>query len=210
MAKLFELRFDAHTDEIETAYKAFQSRYTLKKRILYTFVYLIVLILGVDLIVKNPTGLPGYIASGLAAGILLFNWIKPITIRKKLVQTLSALDDELYTASFYDDRIEIETVIEKTEEATETVVLTATGVYPAEEGSPAANAASAEAAEKADEPIPKTVYRLSETELFFEERDGLFLLFVNRSYIHTIPIRCLTEEQAARIRTYFEEKLTIQ
>lgn len=210
MAKLFELRFDAHTDEIETAYKAFQSRYTLKKRILYTFVYLIVLILGVDLIVKNPTGLPGYIASGLAAGILLFNWIKPITIRKKLVQTLSALDDELYTASFYDDRIEIETVIEKTEEATETVVLTATGVYPAEEGSPSANAASAEAAEKADEPIPKTVYRLSETELFFEERDGLFLLFVNRSYIHTIPIRCLTEEQAAQIRTYFEEKLTIQ
>lgn len=214
MAKLFEVRFDAHTDEIETAYKAFQSRYTLKKRILYTFVYLIVLVLGVDLIVKNPTGLPGYIASGLAAGILFFNWIKPITIRKKLVRTLSELDDEIYTASFCDDRIEIETVIEKAEdeEATETVVLTATGVYPAEEGSPAAEAAAEaeKSAEKADEPIPKTVYRLSETEIFFEEKDGLFLLFVNRSYIHTIPTRCLSEEQAARIREYFEEKLTIQ
>lgn len=225
MAKLFELRFDAHTDEIETAYKAFQTRYTLKKRILYTFVYLIVLVLGVDLIVKNPTALPGYIASGLAAGILFFNWIKPITIRKKLVRTLSELDDETYIASFYEDRIEIETVIEKTEAETETVVLTASGVYPAEEGSPAAEAAAAEAAtaeaaaeaaseaaekaEKADEPIPKTVYRLSETELFFEEKDGLFLLFVNRSYIHTIPVRCLTEEQAARTREYFEDKLSI-
>lgn len=216
MAKLFELRFDAHTDEIETAYKAFQTRYTLKKRILYTFVYLIVLVLGVDLIVKNPTALPGYIASGLAAGILFFNWIKPITIRKKLVRTLSELDDETYIASFHEDRIEIETVIEKTEAETETVVLTASGVYPAEEGSPAAEAAAAEAAskaaekaEKADEPIPKTVYRLSETELFFEEKDGLFLLFVNRSYIHTIPVRCLTEEQAARTREYFEDKLSI-
>lgn len=215
MAKLFELRFDAHTDEIETAYKAFQTRYTLKKRILYTFVYLIVLVLGVDLIVKNPTALPGYIASGLAAGILFFNWIKPITIRKKLVRTLSELDDETYIASFYEDRIEIETVIEKTEAETETVVLTASGVYPAEEGSPAAEAAAeaaseaAEKAEKADEPIPKTVYRLSETELFFEEKDGLFLLFVNRSYIHTIPVRCLTEEQAARTREYFEDKLSI-
>lgn len=215
MAKLFELRFDAHTDEIETAYKAFQSKYTLKKRVLYTVVYLIVLALGIDLILKNPTGMPGYIATGLAAGILLFNWIKPVTIRKKLVQTLSALDDETYTASFYDDKIVIETVIEKknTDEPTETVALTASGVYPVEEGSPAAKVAAAKAADEAsenpDEPIPKTVYPLSETEVAFEEKDGLFLLFINRSYIHTIPLRCLSEEQAARTRAYFEEKLTI-
>ena len=215
MAKIFELRFDAHTDEIETAYKAFQNKYTLKKRILYTFVYLIVLVLGVDLILKNPTGMPGYIATGLAAGILLFNWIKPITIRKKLVQTLSALDDETYTASFYDDKIVIETVIEKkdADEPTETVALTASGVYPVEEGSFAAEAAAAKAAaedaEKSKEPIPKTVYLLSETEVAFEEKDGLFLLFINRSYIHTIPLRCLSEEQAAQIRAYFEDKLSI-
>lgn len=210
MAKLFELRFDAHTDEIETAYKAFQNKYTLKKRILYTFVYLIVLVLGVDLILKNPTGIPGYIATGLAAGILLFNWIKPLTIRKKLVQTLSELDDETYTASFYDDKIVIETVIEKknADGATETVALTASGVYPVEEKSLAAEAAE-KTEEKSDEPIPKTVYLLSETEVAFEEKDGLFLLFINRSYIHTIPLRCLSEEQAAQTRAYFEEKLSI-
>ncbi len=215
MAKLFELRFDAHTDEIETAYKAFQNKYTLKKRILYTFAYLIVLVLGVDLIVKNPTGIPGYTATWLAAGILFFHWSKPLTIRKKLVQTLSELDDETYTASFYDDKIVIETVIEKknADKPTETVALTASGVYPVEEGSLAAKAAAAEAAteaaEKADEPIPKTVYPLSETEVAFEEKDGLFLLFINRSYIHTIPLRCLSEEQAAQTRAYFEEKLSI-
>lgn len=209
MAKQFELRFDARTDEIETAYKAFQSKYTLKKRILYTAVYLIVLILGIDLILKNPEGMPGYIAAGLAAGILLFNWIKPLTIRKKLVRTLSELDDETYIASFYDEKIVIETVIRKKNEnenepETETVAITASGVYPVGEESPAA-----QAAEKADEPIPKTVYPLAETEIAFTEKDGLFLLFVNRSYIHTIPLRCLSEEQAAQTRAYFEEKLTI-
>lgn len=209
MAKLFELRYDARTDEIEAAYKAFQNKYTLKKRILYTFVYLIVLVLGVDLILKNPSGLPGYIATGLAAGILLFNWIKPLTIRKKLVQTLSSLDDETYTASFYDDKIEIETVIDKRapDEPTETVVLTAAGIYTAEEGSPADEAAKK--TEQTDEPVPKTVYRLSETELSFEEKDGLFFVFVNRSYIHTIPLRCLSEEQTGQIREYFSEKLSI-
>ncbi|MCM1335338.1 MAG: hypothetical protein NC084_02345 [Bacteroides sp.] len=218
MAKLFQIRFDARAEEIETAYKAFQSRYALKKKILYTVVYLIVLVLGVDLIVKNPTGIAGYIAAGLSAGILLFNWIKPVMIRKKLVKTLAELDDETYTASFYDDRIEIETVIEKNEndkdkdKDKETIAITASGVYPVEEGSLAAEEAKkaeAENEKKQNEPIPKTVYRLAETEIFFEEKDGLFLLFVNRSYIHTIPGRCLAEEEKARLKEYFDEKLTI-
>ncbi len=205
MAKLFQIRFDARTNEIETAYKAFQTRFTLKKRILYTVVYGIVIVLGVDLILKNPTGLPGYIATGLAAGILLFNWIKPLTVRKKLVQTLSELNDETYIASFFDDRIEIETVVEKTpEEQTETVAISNTGIYKVEEGSEAAKELAQHPAEQ--EEIPKTVYPLAETELCFEEKDGLLFLFVNRSYIHTIPLRCLSDEETERVRAYFSEK----
>ncbi len=203
MAKLFQISFDARTDEIETAYKAFHTRYTLRKRVLYTIVYIIVIVLGVDLIIKNPTGLPGYIATGLAAGILLFNWIKPVLIRKKMLRTLSELDDETYTATFFDDRIEIETVIEKNAE-TEVVAISTTGVYAVEEGSKAAE----ELAEKpfVQEQIPKSVYPLAETELFFEEKDGIMCLYINRSNIQTIPLRCLTDEQAEQVREYFKSR----
>lgn len=203
MAKLFQINFDAKTAEIESAYKTFQNKYALKKQIIYTFVYLIVIVLGVDLIIKNPTSPAGYIATGLAAGILLFNWIKPVTIRKRLMKTLSELNDEAYIMSFYDTKIEIETIIDKSA-PTETIAITSSGVYTVEEGSEAAKEMPADAVK--DEEIPKTVYQLSETDISFTEKDNLFMMFVNRSYIHTIPLRCLSEAEQEQVRSYYTEK----
>jgi len=203
MAKLFEITFDAKAEEIEVSYKAFQNKYALRKRVIYTFVYLIVLVLGIDLIIKNPSSIAGYIASGLSAGILLFNWIKPITIRKKLIKTLSELNDETYTMSFYDAKIEIETVIDNSA-PTETVAITTSGIYTVEEGSEAEKELADKPIETED--IPKTVYNLSETEICFSEKDGLIMMFVNRSYIHTIPKRCLTDEQIKLIEAYYTDK----
>lgn len=203
MAKLFQINYDASSGEIETAYKAFQTKYALKKRIIYTIIYAIVIVLGVDLIIKNPSSPAGFIATGLAAGILLFNWIKPVTIRKRLIRTLDELNDETYTMSFFDTKIEIETVIDKTA-PTETVAITSTGIYTVEEGSEAEKEIPAEAIK--DEEIPKTVYHLSETDICFEEKNDLFMVFVNRSYIHTIPMRCLSDSEKEQVRNYFTEK----
>ena len=204
MAKLFQITFDATNEEIAQAYSAFQAKYTMRKRIIYTVVYLIVIVLGVDLILKNPTGLPGYIATGLALGILLFNWIKPVTIKKKLMKTLEELGSETYVMSFYDNKLEVETIIDKNAE-TETVAITSTGIYTVEEGSEAAKELAQNPA-PAEEKIPKSVYNLSETEICFEEKDGLFMVFFNRAFIQTIPARCLSDEEQARVRNYFEEK----
>lgn len=203
MAKQFQITFNANPEEIEVAYKAFQNKYALRKRIIYTIVYLIVLVLGIDLIIKNPSSIAGYIASGLSAGILIFNWIKPVTIRKKLIKTLSELNDETYIMSFYDTKLEIETIIEKSEQ-TETVAITTSGVYTVEEGSEAEKQLSEN--EPVTEEIPKTVYNLSETEITFMEKDELIMMFVNRSYIHTIPKRCLSEEDIKLIEAYYTDK----
>lgn len=203
MAKLFSITFDANTEEIAEAYTAFQNKYTLRKKIIYTVVYLIVVVLGIDLIIKNPSSPPGYIATGLAAGILLFNWIKPITVKKKLMKTLSELDDETYVMSFYDDKLTVETIMDKTAE-TETVAITSTGVYTVEEGSEAEKELMENPPK--EEEIQKSVYKLSETDIFFEEKNGIFMVFLNRSFIQTIPARCLSEEEQQQVRSYFEEK----
>lgn len=203
MAKLFSITFDANTEEIAEAYTAFQNKYTLRKKIIYTVVYLIVVVLGIDLIIKNPSSPPGYIATGLAAGILLFNWIKPITVKKKLMKTLSELDDETYVMSFYDDKLTVETIMDKTAE-TETVAITSTGVYTVEEGSEAEKELMENPPK--EEEIQKSVYKLSETDIFFEEKNGIFMVFLNRAFIQTIPARCLSEEEQQQVRSYFEEK----
>ena len=80
------VRFDNTPAEIEAAYKAFQTKYALKRKLIYTIVYLIVVVLAADLIVKDMTNPTGYIAGGLALGILVFNWIKPVLIRRKMMQ----------------------------------------------------------------------------------------------------------------------------
>ena len=101
MEENFSLRFDMSNDEIEKAYIKFQNTFTLKKKIIYTIVYLIVIVLGVDLIIKNSSSPFGYIATGLAAGILLFNWIQPILIRKKMLSILGDMGQETYIMSFF-------------------------------------------------------------------------------------------------------------
>lgn len=203
MAKLFSITFDANTEEIAEAYTAFQNKYTLRKKIIYTVVYLIVVVLGIDLIIKNPSSPPGYIATGLALGILLFNWIKPVMVKKKLMKTLSELGDETYVMSFYDDKLTVETIIDKSAE-TETVAITSTGIYTVEEGSEAEKELKENPPK--EEEVQKSVYKLSETDIFFEEKNGIFMVFLNRSFIQTIPARCLSEEEQQQVRSYFEEK----
>ncbi len=207
MEELFKVTFDAKTEEIEKAYITFQNRFSLRKKIIYTVVYAIVIVLGIDLILKNPSGPAGYIATGLALGILVYNWVKPVLIRKKLVTTLSELNDETYTASFFDDRIEIETVISEDDAETEIVAVTSKGVYKVEEGSDAMKELEENPELLKDETKPeKTVYKLAETEILFEEKDELFLIFVNRAYIHTIPKRCLSDIEQQQLKTYFGDK----
>lgn len=204
MAKLFQIEFDSTTEEIGKAYKIFQNKYALKKKILYTIIYIIVLILGIDLIFKNPTSPAGYIASGLSLGILLFNWIKPELIRKKLMKNLAELDNnERYIMSFYDTKLVVQTIIDKSQ-PTETVAITSKGVYTVEEGSEAEKEMPADAIK--DEEIPPTTYNLSETELCFYEKEDLLMIFINRSYIQTIPLRCLSAEQLEQVRGYYTDK----
>ncbi|MBR5089588.1 MAG: hypothetical protein IK093_09170 [Ruminiclostridium sp.] len=200
--------FDNTPEEIEAAYKAFHNKYTLKKKLIYTVIYLIVVVLAVDLIIKDMTNPAGYIAGGLGLGILVFNWIKPVLIRRKMMQGLAELGtDERYTMTLYDDRIEIETEITSAEQETETVAITTHGVFPVEEGSDAAK----ELAEhpelvRDDTQIEKTVYRLTETEICMSDRHDLLLMFVNRSYIHAVPKRCLSADEVLAFKAYFEEK----
>ena len=203
MAKLFSITFDAKTEEIAEAYTAFQNRYTLRKKIIYTVVYLIVVVLGIDLIIKNPANPAGFIATGLAAGILLFNWIKPLTVKKKLMKTLSELNDETYVMSFYDDKLVVETIIDVSAD-TETVAITPTGVYTVEEGSEAEKELTENPPK--EEEIQKSTYNLSETEIFFEEKNGIFMVYFNRAFIQTIPVRCLSADEQQQVRSYFSEK----
>ena len=207
-SEILKVRFDNAPAEIEAAYKAFHDKFPLRRKIIYSVIYLIVIVLAADLIIRNPTSPMGYIAGGLSLGILVFNWVKPVLIRKKMMQGMADLGtDETYNMTLFDDRIEIETEVTPADAQTETVAITAHGVFPVEEGSNAAKELAEHPELLKDETqIAKTVYRLAETEIFMADRKDLLLIFVNRSYIHAVPKRCLGDKEILDFKSYFEEK----
>ena len=210
MKEILKISYDNTTEEIEEAYKNFQNYFLLKKKIIYTVIYLIVLVLAADLVIRDNTNVMGYAAGGLALGIMIFNWVKPVLIRRKMINTLSQLGtDETYMISLFEDRVEVETVITP-EDKTETVAITRHGVFPVEEGSEAAKELEEHPELIKDETqTEKSVYRIAETELLLRETPDLLILYVNRALFHTIPKRCLGTDELLSFKSFFEERAMI-
>ena len=100
------------------------------------------------------------------------------------------MNPEEYTAAFYDDKIEIDTVIK-----------------------PKANEVRVKIDEQADDeaisPL-KTTFVLGDDLLEFIENDESLLLVFNRQQIYCFPKRCLSVEQEDKVRDFLTEKLSGQ
>lgn len=192
---LLKIKYDMTLDEIGKGFKLFQKKYQFKKSLIFTFVYLIALGLGVDFIIGNITNFYGYVLIGLSLGMIFYTWYKPVLIRKKLIATISSLAEETYISEFYRDRIKITTVIEEpvieeketqTEEADE----------PSED--------EPEEQEKQEEVVTNLYFGSDYLDAL--ENEEMFLLFVNRQLIYIYPKRCLTEDEQTKLREILTEK----
>lgn len=193
---LLKIKYSMTLDEIGEGFKLFQKKYQLKKSLVFTLVYLIALGLGIDFLIRDHTGIYGYILVGLSLGMIFYTWYKPVLIRKKLIATISSLAEETYTAEFYRDRIQITTVIE------EPVIAENETKTEEETDSPAK-----------DEPHEEEEQEEVVTNLYFGsdyldamENEQMFLLFVNRQNIYIFSKKCLSEEEQNKLREIFTEK----
>lgn len=198
----FEIKYTNTLPEIETGYKLFQHKYLLKRKIIFTAVYSIAALIGVDFIVHgimegNYANMPGYILLVIGLGMIFSTWARPYYARKKLIKTLESFGDEKYSAKFEDTRIVIDTEI-LPEEETETVAVTPNGVMTMDQ--------DMEIPEEQKITHDKTKIELRSNTLDSMETNELFLLFLNRSLIYIFPKRCLDEEQIKKIKAYFEDK----
>lgn len=193
----FEIKYDNTDVEIETAFKLFQKKYMLRRNIIFTVVYLIAAAIGLDFMIANSSGIAGYILFVLGLGMAVSVWARPYIARKKLMKTLGELGGETYTAEFSESQIVIDTLLLPDEE-TETVAITSSGVVPVGEG--------AEVPSQQEIKHDKTKIELVSNTLDSMETEDMFLLFLNRSLIYIFPKRCLTDEQAGTLRSYFDDK----
>ncbi len=192
-----EIKYDNTLAEIETGYKLFLKKYTLKRSIIFTVVYFIAALIGIDFVIHDHTSMPGYILIVIGLGMIVSTWGKPVVARKKLVKTLQSFGEEKYTASFSEKVIEIDTEILPDEEL-ETVAVTPQGVMTVDK--------DVEIPPEQEIKHEKTKIELNSNRVDSMETNEMFLLFLNRSYIYIFPKRCLTEEQSKALHDYFEDK----
>lgn len=195
--KLLQIEYSMNLDEISDGFKLFQRKYQLRRTILFTIVYVIALILGIDFLIRDINNFYGYVLVGLSAGLIFYAWYKPVLIRRKMISTISSLAEETYISEFYKDKIKI-----------------TTRIMPEDEANPEENS---EAVEKSDaeqnygeesqkeEDVVTTLYFGSDY-LDALENENMFLLFVNKRLIYIYPKRCLSDEEQDKLREILKEK----
>ena len=188
---LLKISYDMELSEIEEGFKLFQKKYQFKRTVIFTIVYAIAAVLGIDMIVRNYQNFYGYLLTGIGIGLVFMQWYRPVMIRKKLINTLSSMTQETYETEIFSDKIQITTTVlaEETENNEQTDMQSAE-----------------DKAEQTKEERVTSTFFFGADYMDAMENEQMFLLFVNKSLIYIYPKRCLSEDQQDTLRRILTEK----
>ncbi len=213
---LLKISYTMTLEEIEAGFKLFQRKYSLKRSILFTVVYSIALVFGVDFIIRGAGNFYGYVLTGLALGLIFWTWYRPVYIRKKMIASISSMAQETYISEFFGNRIEITTQIldkiteenvENSAEKVENIADNDNKPYNEDYEIQVRDdeTEDTDESEKTEE-IVKTTLNFGTELMDALENEEMFLLFVNKSLIYIYPKRCLEENEQETLRNILKDK----
>ena len=185
---LFEFSYDNTLEEIDGAMKSFQSRFKNRRHTLSVVAYAVIGAAVIVAIIMNPEQFFAYAALIFCLVGLFYSLTDKKRVRAKTLEALRDMNPEDYKATFYGDRIEIETLIK-----------------------PKENEVHVKIDEEADDEIIsplKTTFIPGSDLLEFIENDESLLLIFNRQQIYCFPKRCLSVEQEGAVRDYLTNRLS--
>ena len=202
---LLKISYNMELSEIDEGFKLFYKKYQLKRTIIFTIVYAIAAVLGVDMVIRNPQNFYGYLLIGIGIGLIFMQWYRPVMIRKKLINTLSSMSQESYETEIFSDKITITTIVEETAEEVEKSEEASEEATATEEKLEEAEGEAEENGSSEPEAVVSHFYFGSDL-MDAMENEKMFLLFVNKSLIYIYPKRCLTEDEQNTLRDIFTDK----
>ena len=107
--------YDNTLEEIDGAMKSFQQKFKSKRGIFSIVAYSLLSAAVIVAIILNPASVFAYAALLFCVFGLAYSLTDKKRARRKTIQALSELNPENYTAAFFEDRIEIETIIKPKE-----------------------------------------------------------------------------------------------
>ena len=178
--------YDNTLDEIDGALKSYQQKYGNKRRIVMLIAYSILTVAAIVLIILDHKNILPYAALIFCIFNLYFNLTDKKRMRKKIIEAIKDTNPEDYTATVYDDKIEIDTIIKPKEN-------------------------EIKMDEENDEDIEniapiKSVFIFGLDMLDFAENEDSLLLIVAKRQTYCFPKRCLTKDQEEKLREILTEK----
>lgn len=185
---LFEFSYDNTLEEIDGAMKSFQSRFKNRRHTLSVAAYSVIGVAVIAAIIMNPEQFFAYAALIFCLVGLFYSLTDKKRARAKTLEALRDMNPEDYKATFYGDRIEIETLIKPKENEVHVKI-------------------DEEADDEIISPLKTTFIPGSDLLEFIENEESLLLIF-NRQQIYCFPKRCLSVEQEGAVRDYLTNRLS--
>ena len=185
---LFEFSYDNTLEEIDGAMKSFQSRFKNRRHTLSVVADAVIGAAVIVAIIMNPDQFFAYAALIFCLGGLFYSLTDKKRARAKTLEARRDMNPEDYKATFYGDRIEIETLIKPKENEVHVKI-------------------DEEADDEIISPLKTTFIPGSDLLEFIENDDSLLLIF-NRQQIYCFPKRCLSVEQEGAVRDYLTNRLS--
>ena len=178
--------YDNTLEEIDGALKSYQQKYGNKRRIVMLIAYSILTVAAIVLIILDHKNVLPYAALVFCIFNLYFNLTDKKRMRKKIIEAIKDTNPEDYTATVYDNKIEIDTIIKPKENEIKI---------------------DEENAEEIENIAPiKSVFNFGVDMLDFTENEDSLLLIAARRQTYCFPKRCLTKDQEDKLREIFIEK----
>ncbi len=184
---LFKFSYDNTLEEIDGAMKSFQQRFKSKRGIFMIVAYAALTVAVLVSIIMNPTSVFAYAALLFCGLGLVYSLTDKQRARRRTIDALRDMNPEEYAAAFFDDRIEIETIIRPKEKEVRVKL-------------------DEEADDEIISPL-KTTFVIGQDLLEFIENDEALLLVFNRQQIYCFPKRCLSMEQESEVRDFLTNRL---
>lgn len=184
---IFRFSYDNTLEEIDGAMKSFQQRFKSKRGMFMIIAYAALTVAVLVSIIMNPTSVFAYAALIFCGLGLVYSLTDKQRARRRTIDALRDMNPEEYAAAFYNDKIEIETIIKPKEKEVRVKL-------------------DEEADDEIISPL-KTTFVIGQDLLEFIENDESLLLVFNRQQIYCFPKRCLSVEQESEVRDFLTNRL---
>ena len=185
-------RYSISYEMFDNAYTVFQKKYVYPRAYIMCGVLLALAIANiVNTVINNANSMMSYLLVAACLALAAINIYNPRKVKRNLMQSISGIENDVYTLEVFPDKLVIGTVLDPVEQRDS---------EPEEY-----EEVFGDTGEDTEEIQKSEVYINS--QLRVTERAEFFMVYIKKSMFYVIPKHALTEDEISKLALYFSSKL---